>query len=382
MLKKTIGIILCIFMISFNVFAEETVISNTDDTTQIETPITEDIKTYTLTVDEAIDMAIKDNPQLKACLEKKEDNKIQLKGARETKSQFRDLKNIPITSAYELVYIKNGYYVHSYEKALELSDYEYRQIEAQIAYNVTQKYFTLKNCEKLVEIAKNSYKLVKENLDNANLSYELGIISKSELDSAKVGLMQAEFTMESYINNYDIAKEDLKIALRKNNENCNFVLTSELTVNDFTTNLSEDLIIAENSRYDITALKVNYELSKEFLDLTLGAATTRKSAAQSSYITAEYNYTNNKSLILLGIKSSYNNISATRNNTILTEENLKLKKNDYNIAKIKYEQGLITNSEILTSLNNVYTAEVEYENSKLNYVLAVDKYKYDIQIGL
>lgn len=382
MLKKTFGIVLSVIMISFSVFADEITVIDTENIEQNESQRIDETKTYSLTVEDAINIALENNPQLNACLAKKEDYKIQLKSAKETKAQYRELKNIPITTAYELVYIKNGYYVHTYEKTLELSDYEYEQIKSRISYDVTQKYFTLKNCEKLVEIANNSYNLVLENYNNAKLSYDLGFISKVELDSAKVGMMQAEFMLETYKNNYDIAKEDFKISLRKNNENCNFILTSEIAVTEFETNLTEDLKTAENSRYDIASLKVNYELSKEYLDLTLGAATARKSAAQSSYITAEYNYTNNKSLILLGIKSSYNNISGTRNNVSLTGETLKLKRNAYEIAKIQYEQGLITNSDLLTSLNDVYTAEVEYENSKLNYILAVDKYKYDIKIGI
>ncbi len=378
MFKKIISILLCLFMVSVCVYATEDI-----DTTDI--PTVEEFSkknVYTLTLEQAINMALTDNPQLNACLEKKEDTRVQLKSARETKSQYRELTNIPITTAFELVYIKNGYYVHTYEKALKLSDSEYEQIKAQISYKVTEKYFTLKNCEKLVEIAKNSYNLVLTNYTNASLCYELGMISKSELDSANVSLMQAMFTVQSYENNYNIAKEDFKIAMNKNNENCDFVLTDTLDVVEFTTNLTEDLVVAENSRYDIAALKMNYELSEEYLNLTLGGATARKSAAKSSFITAEYNYTNNKSLILLGLKASYNNISSSRNNVTLTGETLNLKKNSYDIAKIQYEQGLITNTELLSALNNVYTAEVEYENAKLNYRLSVDKYKYDVQIGI
>lgn len=378
MLKKITAILFCFMMILSVSYASE--ITDIDDATKTDfIPIN---NTYTLTLEEAINMALDNNPQLNACLEKKEDTRIQLKAARETKSQYRELSNIPISTAYELVYIKNGYYVHTYEKALNLADYEYKQIEAQIAYKVTEKYFNLKNCEKLVEIAENSYNLVLNNYKNASLSYELGMISKSELDSANLSLLQAGFTLEQYKDNYDIAKEDFKIALNKNGEQCNFLLTDTLDVTDFSSNLSDDLIMAENSRYDIAALKMNYELAKEYLDLTLGAATARKSAAKSSFITAEYNYSNNKSLILLGIKSSYNNIKSSRNNVELAFETLKLKKNAYEIAKIQYDQGLITNIDLLSTLNNVYTSEVEFENAKLKYRLSVDKYKYDITIGI
>ena len=61
---------------------------------------------------------------------------------------------------------------------------------------------------------------------------------------------------------------------------------------------------------------------------------------------------------------------------------MKLKKNAYNIATIQYEHGLITNIELLTAMNNMYVAEVEFENAKLKYRLSVDKYKYDVEIGI
>jgi len=378
MIKKIICVFFCFILLSTSVYAEKE--TTTADINVVKTE--EAIKVYTLSLDDAIKMALTDNPQLNACLEKKEDTRIQLKSARETKADYRDLKNIPITAAYELVYIKNGYYVHTYENMLKLSDFEYKQIESQIAYKVTEKYFNLKNCEKLVEISQNSYNLVLTNYNNAKLSYDLGVISKVELDSAYVSLLQTQFTLQSTKDNYEIATEDFKIALNKNNEICKFVLTDTLDVTEFSTNLSEDLITAENSRYDITSLKVNYELAKEYLDLTLGGATTRKSSAKSSFITAEYNYTNNKSLILLGIKSSYNNINSSYNNVTLASETLNLKKNTYNIATIQYEQGIITNTELLSAMNNMYAAEIEFENAKLKYRLSVDKYKYDIEIGI
>ncbi len=234
-----------------------------------------------------------------------------------------------------------------------------------------------------MEIAKNSYDIVKQNYNTASLSYELGMIAKTDFDSVKVSLLQAEFALTAYASNYEIAMEDLKIALRKNNENCDFVLTSNLDIEDFETNLEKDLVVAENSRYDILSLKSNYERSKEYYELTnLPENTARFTSAYTNYITAEYNYTNNKALILLGIKSGYNNINNTRNNVTLAEQNFRLRESAYKIAQIKYEQGMITNTELLSALNDVYTAEVDFENAKLNYNLAVDKYKYDIQIGL
>lgn len=378
MFKKSILLFLCIIMMSTYAFADDS--AKTDLDTKIKIG---DVTIYTLTLDDAINIALHNNPQLNASIVKKQNNKAQLASARDTKAGYKDINEIYVSAGYEVNYIKNSYYIHLYQNAVNLSDYEYKQIEAQISYNITEKYFNLKNAEKLVEISKNSYQLVKENYEASSLSYELGLIAKADLDNVKVGLMQAEFTLNTYKNNYEIAKEDFKIALRKNDENCDFVLTSTIDVVEYETNLENDLINAEKSRYDILSLKSNYELSMEYFKLTnLPENTARYTSAYSNYITAEYNYTNNKALILLGIKSGYNNIFATRNNVTLTEMTLNLKKNAYEIAKVKFEQGMITNTELLSALNDVYSAEIEYENSKLKYTLAVDKYKYDISIGL
>lgn len=377
MLKKSIALFLSIMLICTYVLADESFLSENNINQVGDTTI------YVLSLEDAINISMNNNPQLNASIVKKQNNKAQLDAAKVTKAGYRDVKEIFVSTGYEVNYIKNGYYVHTYENAIKLSDYEYKQIEAQIAYNITEKYFNLKNSEKLLEIAKNSYELVKENYNATSLSYELGLVAKTDLDGANISLLQAEFALATYKDNYEIAKEDFKIALRKNNENCDFVLTSNLSVEDFKTNIDEDLITAENSRYDILSLKSNYELSKEYFELTkLPENTARYTSAYSNYITAEYNFTNNKALILLGVKAGYNNIGSTRNNVTLTEQTLGLKKNAYKIAQIKYEQGMITNTELLSALNDVYTSEVEYENAKLKYNLAVDKYKYDIHIGL
>jgi len=102
MIKKIICVFFCFILLSTSVYAEKE--TTTADINVVKTE--EAIKVYTLSLDDAIKMALTDNPQLNACLEKKEDTRIQLKSARETKADYRDLKNIPITAAYELVYIK------------------------------------------------------------------------------------------------------------------------------------------------------------------------------------------------------------------------------------------------------------------------------------
>lgn len=373
MFKKVV-LFFVIFCLSVSFVAADENIKENETETEINT----------LTLDEAIALAVEGNPSLNACEIKKDNYKTQLSAAYIQKSSYKNNSvKIYASSGYDAIYIKNGYYVDLYESQIELCDYEYEQIKSTLAYNVTQKYFNLKNCEKLLNIAKNSYNLVSESYNNAETSYNLGLIPKYDLDSTAINLKKAQNAVSLYENNLNIAKEDFKIAIRKNNEDYDFVLTDEIKCEDFDTDLSADLTTAEKSRYDILGLKSQYELSKKYLDITaLPSNTARYTDAYSKFITAEYNYTNNKDLILLGVKTAYNSIFSAKNDMDTANDNLLLVNDAYNIAKIKYEQGMITSNELTNALNNISQAEIELENAKLTYELAVKKYQYEISIGL
>ena len=375
MFKKVVSIIICTMMVSLSVYADG------DDTT--ETVDSAEPAVYTISLADCINMATTENPQLEACDIKKENYETQLSAAKITKSNYKDNRTVYVSSGYEVTYIRGGYYVDSFQSALDLCDFERRQIESTLAYNATQKYFNYKNCMKLVDIASKSYDLAAENYNSMKLSYDLGLVSQNELDNAQLSLKRAEYIVQSYNNNCNLALDDLKIALRKNNEDCTLVLTDEIECGDYEGDLNADLVTAENSRYDINSLKSNYELKKKYLDLTgLPSTSAKYTSAYSDFITAEYNYTNNKDLILLGVKSSYNSISSAKNDLDIANDNLNLKNSAYNIAKIKYDQGMITNMELMSAMNDVSQAEIELENAKLTYKLAVEKYKYEISIGL
>ena len=377
MIKKIASLILCSTMIFTSVFAEGSVISDTESVQQPEH------KVYTLTLDKAIETALDGNPQFIVWESEKDNLKKQLSAAKITKSNYKSTRLVSASSGLELKYVRGGYYVHSCEKAIELKDLERKQIEAKISYDVTQKYYNLKNCEKLVEIARSSYNLVTENYNNAKLSYSLGLISRNDLDNTELSVKRAKYTYEQYANNLEIAKEDFKISLRKNSEDCEVILTQEIVCEYYEPDTAKDIAAAEASRYDISGLKTSYDLAKEYFDLTgLTPDSATYTDAYAKYVSAEYNYTNNKDLILLGVKSSANGVGSAKNDADVAQTNLSLKQDAYRIAKVKFDQGMITSSELASSLIETSQAEIENENAKLNYKLAVEKYKYEISIGL
>ncbi len=343
---------------------------------------TADKKTYTLTLAEAIDMAYTDNPQLEACLVEQKSNKINLDAAYISKNRYKNA--VVSTSNYSVAYIKGGYYADSYEAAIRLSDKKYEQVKASVAYNVTQSYFNYKLTASLLEVAEKALALASDNYDSVAKRYELGMISAHDLNGASLNVERCRNTVKAYERNLSIAKEDLKIKLGLDKTDCDFILTDEISVEEFKADLEADILSAEKNRYDINSLMENAELAKKYFDITkpLTETSATYQSAYSSYITADFNYQNNKKLILLSVRNTYNNVYNSLDNLKIAEKSLELAKTTYDINKIKFDNGMITNYELTASINDYLNSGVTLENAKLEYKLATEKYFYEISIGL
>ena len=87
-------------------------------------------------------------------------------------------------------------------------------------------------------------------------------------------------------------------------------------------------------------------------------------------------------MIALLIRSAYNSICTSNADMETARQSYEMKQKEYESGKIKYELGMITNLQLTQIINELYEAQVNYANAKITYRLAVEKYKYEITIGL
>lgn len=337
---------------------------------------------YKLSLKDAIDMAIKDNPQITACETEQKSNKINLDAAYKNMNRYK--KADVHSTNYSVMFVKKGYYVHSYEAAIRLNDKNLEKIKSNISYNVTQSYFNYKIADSLCGIAQNAYNLAKENYDNVSKRFELGMIAELDLKSAGLNVTQCENTLNSYIRTRDIAKENLKINLQLDGTDCDFELTDSIECKDFSAALKDDTEKAMKSRYDVNALNENYLLAKEYFEIAkpLSESSATYQSAYSDYINKEYSYTNGKKQIALSLNNTYNSCLTAKDSLNTAQTSADIAKQTYDINKVKFGSGMITNTELTKSLNDYLNANISLENAKLTYKLAVEKYGYEISIGL
>ena len=372
MIKKLMALCLCFIVVSANVCVA--------NDTQPNDIYNKD--SYTLSLAEAIELATKDNPQFLTYDTKISDYKYQLERSR---VEMRNSKGpVKIPEGLQVIAIQKGYNVKQNEINFTAAQMEKEQAKNKLAYNVTEKYYNVKLSEALVKSSEDTYNLTRENEGHIKLQYELGMVSELDYKNACLAVIQAKANLDKYSRNLEIATEDFRIALQIQNPNAVFTLTDSIEKEEFSANLDEDTKKALESRLDVFKLKKTYEQSilyREAMQVA-GKSSTYYSSANSNVIQCEYAYENNKKLIALSIKSTYNNVFNAEDALSVAEAKAELKEQEYTVAKLKYDLGLITNGELTNAMLNLSSANVELDNSKLTYKLAVQKYLYEITLGL
>ena len=374
-MKRTFTLTLAALMLTGMLAAAEEPAAVTADETQsvTETAVTN----YTLSLKDAIELALTDNPQINAADISIESGKTSLKAAKEARAKCKGRVNT-------IAYLNTDYAVEAAEKQLALAEKSKEQIKTKISYDVTQKYYNYKLLGHLLEIADSSLALANENLSIVNANYALGRISKIENDNAALSVEICESTKNTYLRNADIAKESLKIALNLKGD-AEFTLTDDIDYEAYEAVPQTDADAAIESRYDMSGLKVQAELAnKNFNNIKRYSSenTAAYQTAYSSYIQADYTYTNTTKQMKIGIINYYNSILSAKDALDIANMTYDIQSRNYEAGKLKFEMGTISNIELTELLNKQSSARVNAENAKLTYKLAVEKYKYEISIGL
>jgi len=383
MKRRILTLIICtatMFGNTCGAFATES--DNNQNTTIIET-VKKEKTVYNLSLEEAIKMAYEKDPQYANLDIKIKDAEKQLESAKRAKKDLEG-KSIYVGQGITSFAVQRGYYVNQAEIALEAAKYEKEQTLANSAYSITQKYYNVKLAEKFVETAENTYKLTTDNLENMRTQFELGMVAQFDVNSAQYASNQTKAMLEKYKRNLKIAQSQLAIALYIDEEEFLLTLTDNLEYEKFITDVAADKEKAMRSRYDVYMLDSSISQAELMLQIAriFGTNSAEYSSANLSLLQCMTTNKNTKKAISLLLDSSYYSIMDRDDEYILAQENLSLSEQSYSIALTQFELGMITNSQLTAALNNSIDARLSLENAKLNYKLAVEKYKYEIKIGL
>lgn len=370
-MKKIVSALICAVLLlsGISVFAEDT------------------NKTYTLSLSDAINMAQERSPRLKALEVSEETYEYNLKLAKQNKAKMEGMK-IKFPAGVNTALVRDGYIVAQNESSLYLAKKEMEQVKASISYSITEKYYNCVLMNNLLTGAKNTYDAAVKNKEVVDAKLSLGTIAKIEADNAELTVLSAKLAVENYERQKALAEEMLKIALEFTDDEIKdsfLVLTDGVSCEDFTADVNADSELAKENRFDMISLAENVKTLSLYTDLIegyLGHKSTTYTETNNNLTTLLYNYENAKKQIGIGIKAQYSNVLMAKGNIQTAEMAVKVMKTQYEAARLRFELGMITNIDLTDILNSLHDREVALEQAKINYALAVQKYKFDVSIGL
>ena len=381
MKKRMVSIAVCAVMLL--TFSQMTSANSGGDPLPAELKHTGEKKVYTLSLKDAIAMAREKDPAFMSADVKIKDAERQLVQARKNKS---DMEGIPIRVSQGVTSfaLQRGYFVKQAEVGVESAKKEKEQKIANSAYSVTQQYFAVKLSERVLGSAKTGLDMAKNNFETVKMQFSLGLVSELDVKNAELAVKQAQSTYDKYERTLTLARKSLVVALFIDEDNFELNLTDDIEYKDFSADLSKDTESAMKTRYDVYMLESSFSLAEFMADIAdlYGGTSSEYSSANQARVQSEVTCNNSKKMIAVSINSSYNAILDARDALAVAEDKLALRQQEYSVACIQLELGLITNTQLTAIMSNVTAAQIELDNSKLTYKLAVEKYGYDTTIGL
>lgn len=341
-----------------------------------------DSSTYVLTLDEAIKLALANDPAYKNF------DSAELNAQKQLDKAYRDQRElkgaIRLPAGIANVAVKQGYYIEQAKIAKETTKRSKLQYESKTAYLITQAYYNVKLAEDMVETTRTAYELALKNKKSIDLQFSLGMVSQLDVNKAGYSVNETKAQLDKNERTLALAIKSFASSLFVEETDAEFKLTDEIVCGDFKASLTEDTAKAIDNRLDLYQLKSVYSQAEKYTKVTalLGQTSAQHSDAVQSKLSAETNYKNAVRQTDIFINSTYNSVLDAYDALKLAEENYSIRKQEYDISVIQYDIGMITNEQLISSMNFATSSKIQLDNAKLTYKLAVEKYNYEIAIGL
>lgn len=282
-----------------------------------------------------------------------------------------------------------------------------RTVYSQVVFNVKQAYYTLLQAGKNLDVALETVKLNKEQLDQARGFFEAGVKSKYDVTSAEVNLSNARLAHIRAENAVQIARVTLKNTMGAP-DLPDFSIEDTLAFQKYQITFEDAIQKAYANRPDLKSVLAKKEASRESISLarsgyypslTGNASMTRadsdyppEKSGWSAGVTLTFplfsgfltNYqvkeaketlnvqkANEESLrqgIVLDVQQAYLNLRAFEDGVAVAELTIRQAQENYDIATGRYNAGVGSPLDVTNAL-------LVLSNAKTNHIAALANYK-------
>lgn len=246
-----------------------------------------------------------------------------------------------------------------------------------------ENYYTLKELENQVQIAKDNLALKEKLLSNTQLKYKLGTVSKSDVLQAEISVYEAKDSL--------LAAENGLIKMKMGfNQFMGYDLMQNVVLTDTVKevdmpqkSLAASIKDALMNRNEI--LEANYNVAISTLNLNNYEAYPRSSSryikAKMSMLMAETSKKNAPLTVESDVRTKYLAINEKYSAVQTGKKSVENAKESARLAQLQYDAGMATLSDVEGAQLALYNTQLDYSKALLEYNIAVNDYKLASTVG-
>lgn len=382
--------------------------------------------TVELTLEQSIEMALKNNKTIKISAADKESAKWALKEAKGAKNFSIDLSHkdaklggdsyekntskysntvsatLPIYSGDKIESLINQAAIGA-----EVGELNFANTKQQIKLDATKGYFAILQGGNLVQVSEETVRNLEAHLKNVRAQYAVGTVAKSDVLRSEVELANAEQNLIKAQNNYDLAMSSFNnivglpletiVSIHDQLKYDKYQLSLDYSINYALTNrpdgiaaqkaikvAEEGIDIAKSGQRPTVALSLqnSWEDNKfpgtDTSDWQVGLAAgwnifdgnvTRSKVKQAEYTLVKSNEQaeQKKDAIQLEVRQAYLNMGESEKRINTSSVAVAKAQEDFKIAQVRYSAGVGTNTDVMDAQVKLTEAQTNYIQSLYDY---------------
>ncbi len=352
--------VLCLSMTAGNVFAAEQ--KSAAENTKTEAASEEKVISY----DEAVEMAIKNNSSLKSLA----DNVEYMEDTQESlvQNMGQTMPQVDGTIFADSTRLSFLTGLDSILTGLSSSRYSEQMTKESAEFSVLSYFTKIKSDESSLAMLKDSYALAMQDLSNAQLKYNLGMISESDLvkqrtsvaqTKEKISLLELQLKSDYLgLNNLLGLKADEEYSISYSAEFVPFKMDTDLETYITKSMASNPYLKVQEKAVDSTEFDFN-------VNPTDSASNWKKK--ELNLKEAQRNFKDLKTDTANNMRTTYASLQQLEANQKSYEAALTAAENDYKVAQANYEVGNITKLALDQAALGVQSAKNDLESNIYNY---------------
>ncbi|QGU00449.1 hypothetical protein SYNTR_1855 [Candidatus Syntrophocurvum alkaliphilum] len=345
----------------------------------------------TLTLEEAVEIAMENNPGIGIAEAEKKQKSLQYSRAQDTSKDYSDAQSQTIEYMGVPITLPSPSATYDGQRAIyllpKLTEREYKQAEKiyqaqinEVKINVEEAFYNLIQAEEQKIIAENALKRADELLRIAELNYELGMVARAEVLGAEAGQSAARMGLSGARSEHTQKMMALNSVM---GIDIDTVINPRGAFKFEKKHFALDELIEDAKENDISIIRARdgYKMAKWNYEFDINYYDERYRDAQpgkQDMIRAELSLQQTKDGILSAATKMYHGHLTLEEQYQYAQTTVELREEAYRLKELSYELGMATLTEVQEASDELKQAEADLSECIHNYNVLKSRLKYGI----